>query len=432
VSITCNVLLIVALAAYAHADSVRKKKVLLRNGMALTFQKGETCRTYKSPDPRFAKLQCEGGNCNAVDKHVNTIQCKSEGIDDMGAMNWRCTGEIPKGCNFGSTKVSCEGFEGLDSEYIVPGSCGLLYSLNCDRIDAAQYEENTLRAKVKEERSAQQDLMYKRMAEVDGQEAADKCELAVAGALHQPGSAVEHQWRYGAEWTAGSIVEVACDGTYTFQRESGRKQSSVAESQLRTWVAPIYMEPYDRTGRGMAHRAGGRWTADDAIAERCGFPLCNGHGACRSKGPCECEDKYYGDHCLSKEMDGSEMMIALIVGLVLIGLFIAFGGQGKGSSGKIGKERVVDSSRQLDHQAMDEKRACLDKIKAAQAQVRIARVKAKQDVARQAALDKYETEMDQLQRDVTNDTAQLGNVMSRVDHVLDTVEKHGYATTEMR
>ena len=40
------------------------------------------------------------------------------------------------------------GFDGLDSEYIVPGSCGLIYSLNCDRIDAAQAEETALRNKV--------------------------------------------------------------------------------------------------------------------------------------------------------------------------------------------------------------------------------------------------------------------------------------------
>ena len=46
---------------------------------------------------------------------------------------------------------------------------------------------------------------------------------------------------------------------------------------------------------------------------------------------------------------------------------------------------------------MDQKRAALDKIKATQAKLRIAKVKAKQDVERLAALDKYDTEMDQLQ-----------------------------------
>ena len=58
-SFTCKLLLLTALVVCASADSVRKKKVLLRNGMAITFQKGEICQTYKNPDPRFPKLQCE-------------------------------------------------------------------------------------------------------------------------------------------------------------------------------------------------------------------------------------------------------------------------------------------------------------------------------------------------------------------------------------
>ena len=56
---------------------------------------------------------------------------------------------------------------------------------------------------------------------------------------------------------------------------------------------------------------------------------------------------------------------------------------------------------------MDQKRAALDKIKATQAKVRIAKVKAKQDVERLAALDKYDTEMDQLQ--VRHTQFQSGN-----------------------
>ena len=36
----------------------------------------------------------QGSNCNVVSEHVNTLQCKSEGIDDMGTMNWRCTGTL--------------------------------------------------------------------------------------------------------------------------------------------------------------------------------------------------------------------------------------------------------------------------------------------------------------------------------------------------
>eukprot|EP00286_Rhodomonas_abbreviata_P019818 CAMPEP_0181311444 /NCGR_PEP_ID=MMETSP1101-20121128/13139_1 /TAXON_ID=46948 /ORGANISM="Rhodomonas abbreviata, Strain Caron Lab Isolate" /LENGTH=458 /DNA_ID=CAMNT_0023418173 /DNA_START=107 /DNA_END=1483 /DNA_ORIENTATION=- len=450
-------LLVVACYTVGEA-AAQKKKMMLTVGMAVTFETGQYCRTYKVPDPRYPKLQCEGYNCAAVSQHVNSVQCKAEGTNDMGDMSWRCTGEIPKGCHFGSVQVSCEGFDGLDSQYIVPGSCGLTYSLDCDRMDGAQSEEMALRAKIKRERAVQQELKFKRLAEIEGMEKANLCELAVAGALHQPGNEVELQ-EYG-DWIKGTVTEVNCDGTYQFQPEyEGRVMSYVQESMLRTWVATIYKYNVEPIARGMQHRSGAAWTEADWLAERCGDPLCSGRGQCpQGRGHCICDELYYGPHCENKEWTREDIASAGVVGFVFF-LYAFCCGNKTGPTERSGPTQrsgprgcghcnacaVHGNSAffcttpkreagmpEIDHQAMDEKRMVLDKIKATQAKLRVARVQAKHDEERKAALDKYDTEMDQLQRDVANDTAQLGNAMQRVDHVLDRYEAVGYANTTMR
>lgn len=429
-----------ALSLLVLSVGAAKRKVLLSSVGVITFEQGQYCASNRGD--RVPKLRCDGANCAAVSRHVASVQCKSQGTDDTGSTNWRCTGSIPKGCKFLSNRVSCEGYEGLDDDYIVPGSCGLTYSLDCGRLDGAQDEERALRLKVKQQREAEQQRAYEEMARIRGQEAADQCELAVAGALHQPGNDVEVQ-RYG-EWVKGKVWEVACDGTYTFQPDfppGAPPVNGLHEQYLRTWVATIYKEPFDDRSSYL-RRQGVAWTAEDTLEEGCGpRPHCSGHGACLrgGAGGCRCDDGWLGGHCARNAEQERNAAVAAVVVVALVCLLLCVcGGRGGGArsggggAGARPPQPGAAPRRVVDTEAMDAKRRAIDKVKAAQAQLRVARVKAKQDAARQSRIDQYQVEMDQMQRDIQSDTAQLGNVMQRVDHILDTYEAVGYASTDVR
>ena len=472
-----------------------KQKVLLREGMALTFNKGAFAKSYvwaytsagtappvlgELHDSSFPRLQCEGANCGAVAAHVASVQCKAQGIDDMGAMSWRCSGEIPRGCNFGNTRVSCEGFNGVDDAYIVPGSCGLIYTLNCARLDASQNQERKERAALKSKREAQQVKMLARLQQIEGREAAEKCELAIAGALFPIGIDVElmnsvfpaPRNKYasmvdpsGELLRKGTILDIDCDGSYTFEpelRNAFKNMHHVKERDLRVWVATIYKSVAQPEPRTAPNRPGAKWTKADDVAERCGSPLCSGHGACRSTGPCECEEPFTGKHCEHKPLSSGAIIATVL--LLLIAILSVYCLQPRGAGAKAkrsgnGRRNGATSAapaskkapaasktsssrnsntsapppkREVDKIAMATKRDVLTSILATQAKLRVARVQAKHNASRLAALDKYTAEMEQLQRDVTNGTAQLAHAMKRVDHVCDRYEAVGYATTETR
>lgn len=86
----------------------------------------------------------------------------------------------------------------------------------------------------------------------------------------------------------------------------------------------------------------------------------------------------------------------------------------------------------LDEAAMERQREAKTKILAAQAELRVARVKAKQDQAEAARIQEYQTQIEQMQRDVENDTSQLGNVMRRFDALMEEYEAVGVSSTKLR
>ncbi|MDR3737716.1 MAG: hypothetical protein P4L40_01725 [Terracidiphilus sp.] len=51
-------------------------------------------------------------------------------IDFFSPSQWKCSAELPSNLAFGTTTVSCEGYDGPEDAYILRGSCGLEYTLN--------------------------------------------------------------------------------------------------------------------------------------------------------------------------------------------------------------------------------------------------------------------------------------------------------------
>ncbi|TPX43302.1 hypothetical protein SeMB42_g04767 [Synchytrium endobioticum] len=100
------------------------KKVLLRDTTALTFKDGAYTAGRRSK-PR-SQIQCVGGDaCNKV--NIPVIQCRNVGWD--GDVQWQCQAEMEDLYKFGTTEVSCEGFDYQDDPYVLKDSCSVEYTL---------------------------------------------------------------------------------------------------------------------------------------------------------------------------------------------------------------------------------------------------------------------------------------------------------------
>jgi len=462
----------ICIAAAALPCAVGIEKVRLGSIGVQTFHANAWCKTGKAAQGGVAmglvpQLQCAGEFCSRYESRIASVQCENKGTDSEGHVNWKCTGSMPKGCKFGRTTISCEAYKGdSDGDFIHPGSCGLQYSLDCSRLDAAGFEEQNLRAKVAATRGQQQELTQRRLNEIANQAERDKCGLGVAGALHEVGDKVEYSRTKAFDYSAeiGNVADIWCDpsdysrAAYTFKGADGRSVHHVREEELRTWVAPIYKD--ESLGRFSARYV--TLTDEDYLSARCG-PMtaegrrCSGHGICpvsprgrpAEGGRCQCDSvevaegqmkPFSGDFCEkrpSRDPTAIEMVVGAVVAAV-VGLFACLFGGGEKNRPATGTQAHAAGGvprpqhRELDRDAMATKREALDAIKRKKAELRVKKVEAKQHVERLAALDRFQTEMDQLQRDVENDTAMLGNVMSRVDHVLDEYEATSFATTQMR
>ena len=93
----------------------------------LTFQSDRKTafgRTKAQP-----QLRCIEGD--ACDKHApETVQCRNVGMDENHNTQWACSAEMNTNYKFGFTHVSCEGQTSSEDVNILPGSCGLEYSLH--------------------------------------------------------------------------------------------------------------------------------------------------------------------------------------------------------------------------------------------------------------------------------------------------------------
>ncbi|GBC02355.1 hypothetical protein RclHR1_04590008 [Rhizophagus clarus] len=100
-------------------------KVLLEKVRALTLYRGKytTGRRHKP----IKQIECVGGNASCR-YEPDVIQCRNIGLDGINP-NWKCEAVLPKSLRFGPLKVTCEGYEHPNDQYVLKGSCGLKYTL---------------------------------------------------------------------------------------------------------------------------------------------------------------------------------------------------------------------------------------------------------------------------------------------------------------
>ena len=152
----------------AVCDAGRNKKVRLADVSTLTLSSAKQTQT------KLPQLLCDYG-CNAKKGAVvNQAQCKSQGLDDMGDVQWECDALMPKGCRFVETEVKCEM---VDDDHIVPGSCLLQYALECDRVHASSREETELRQSIVRQKTKMQQATATEANRIKTQAAQDNCEL---------------------------------------------------------------------------------------------------------------------------------------------------------------------------------------------------------------------------------------------------------------
>ena len=71
------------------------------------------------------QLTCQGRHCAL---RPSVVQCKNTGTDGT-TIHWRCEADLNEKLRFGETRVSCQGLRHPGDHYIVPGSCGLQFTL---------------------------------------------------------------------------------------------------------------------------------------------------------------------------------------------------------------------------------------------------------------------------------------------------------------
>ncbi|GAA5895695.1 hypothetical protein JCM8208_005302 [Rhodotorula glutinis] len=103
----------------------RSQRVPLSSLTALTLHADRhTASRRTSPVPQ---LTCRGAPCRAYQPPV--VQCTAVGSSGLGALEWKCDADLPRGVRFGAVEVGCEGWDGPGDEWVLRGSCGLEYEL---------------------------------------------------------------------------------------------------------------------------------------------------------------------------------------------------------------------------------------------------------------------------------------------------------------
>lgn len=484
------------------AASARNKVQIDRIGV-LTFQAGEM--TTSNRGAPVSKLQCTGG-CFG---DVKQARCKNDGTDDYGEVNWRCTASVPKGCKFLETTVSCENYSANDDGWIVPGSCALIYALQCERLNAAGEEEQKLKSIVAQKRAQQQEMMLDEVLRIKTQAARDDCKLAIAGAIYPLNYEVEVM-KNGAQWKRGDVASIACDGSYTVSFGQ-YEQSGLAEDELRPFVETVYKEVVidapvrhrssadsvtysgaysdsnhdTRAPSSHGHASGssgGRYKSplasgsspfdfDPAVVGGIAlvavvlavayFVSKSGGGGSRGGGgsgggnvrtwgetPGGSQGKGHGGHGrMAGALNSNHLLGA---GMAAAAAYSASSAErarpkwktGAAASSRSGGQTATSPTaspantrlrrRQVDHEGTERLRALKIKMLTAKKKIALAISSTRIDAAERARLSTYRTKIEQIEREITNDTAQLGNVMQRFDHVMDQWEGFGYAKTVNR
>lgn len=105
--------------------SDNSKRVRLQDVQVLTLHQGKmTTGRRSSPVPQ---LNCIGGSARGL-FNPQVVQCYNRGSDGLD-VQWECKTDLDNDYRLGSINVICEGYDYPDDPYILPGSCGLEYTL---------------------------------------------------------------------------------------------------------------------------------------------------------------------------------------------------------------------------------------------------------------------------------------------------------------
>jgi hypothetical protein len=100
-------------------------QVHIKDVQVITLYSNEyTSGRRNAPIPQ---LQCTGPAC--FEGALRSMQCTNMGFDGTDA-NWDCKSNVGNRFTLGKVSVSCEGYESPNDEFILAGSCGVVYELN--------------------------------------------------------------------------------------------------------------------------------------------------------------------------------------------------------------------------------------------------------------------------------------------------------------
>ncbi len=88
-------------------------------------------RGYKTSNrrvPAVYQLTCIRKNCPWYYNQPKEIKCENRGTDGV-TTNWKCTGKLRTGYEFGTLNVQCEGYRYKDDEWVLKDSCALEYEI---------------------------------------------------------------------------------------------------------------------------------------------------------------------------------------------------------------------------------------------------------------------------------------------------------------
>ena len=125
-----------------------QKRVLLKNIKSLTLDSKKKTEGRRSKVPQ---LKCVSGKntTSCSDLKPRLVECHNIGVLDNDNIQWNCIcskschASFGKVCQFVNIQVSCEGYDNPEDPYILSGSCGLSYSLNCTKNKTSDHDEKS-------------------------------------------------------------------------------------------------------------------------------------------------------------------------------------------------------------------------------------------------------------------------------------------------
>jgi len=115
--------LTIILVTLARAADGHQGGVPIRSIESLTLRNGLlTSGRRVAPVPQ---LTCRGSSCHRA---PTTVRCTNAGWDGSD-VTWDCKAELDRSVKFGTLNVQCEGYAHPEDASILPGSCGLEYTL---------------------------------------------------------------------------------------------------------------------------------------------------------------------------------------------------------------------------------------------------------------------------------------------------------------